>query len=125
MMKIHWFSPLPAARTDIANYTARLAPYLSAHAEIVFCYDGAETPADFPYPVRAIRDLSPTELNQADLNIYHIGNNATFTAPSGRPPSVTLGWWFCTISRSMNSSAACSTSSEIGTHRNRANATSN
>jgi len=78
MMKIHWFSPLPPARTDIANYTARLAPHLAAHAEVVFCHDQAETPEDFPYPVRAICDLSPTELNQADLNIYHIGNNADF-----------------------------------------------
>lgn len=78
MMKIHWFSPLPPARTDIANYTARLAPHLTASAEVVFCHDQAETPTDFPYPVRAIRDLSPTELNQADLNIYHLGNNADF-----------------------------------------------
>ena len=78
MMKIHWFSPLPPARTDIANYTARLAPHLAAAAEVVFCHEHTEAPTDFPYPVRAIRDLSPTELNQADLNIYHIGNNADF-----------------------------------------------
>jgi len=39
---IHWISPLPPAETDIAHYTARILPALSAKAEIVLWTDAPE-----------------------------------------------------------------------------------
>jgi len=38
---IHWISPLPPAQTDIAHYTARLLPSLSAKAEVILWTDAA------------------------------------------------------------------------------------
>jgi hypothetical protein len=32
--RIHWFSPLAPARTDIAHYTGRLLPALAARASV-------------------------------------------------------------------------------------------
>ncbi|MFW2131573.1 glycosyltransferase [Ectothiorhodospira haloalkaliphila] len=77
MKRILWISPLPPARTDIANYTLRLAPELIKSADVQFC-----TPAALPcatdLPWRSLESLSARELNQADICIYHIGNNLTF-----------------------------------------------
>ncbi|MEM5544862.1 glycosyltransferase family 1 protein [Sulfitobacter sp. AS92] len=39
---IHWISPLPPAETDIAHYTARILPALSAKAEVVLWTDAQE-----------------------------------------------------------------------------------
>lgn len=39
---IHWISPLPPAETDIAHYTARILPALSAKAEVVLWTDARE-----------------------------------------------------------------------------------
>lgn len=81
-MKLNWFSPLPPAQSDIANYALRVLPILSAQAEVVIWTDqpewdsqveeyGLVKPYDFnniPWPT----------VHQADLNIYHIGNNPLF-----------------------------------------------
>lgn len=39
---IHWISPLPPAQTDIAHYTARILPALSARAEVILWTDAPE-----------------------------------------------------------------------------------
>ncbi|MEP0454289.1 MAG: hypothetical protein ABJD57_15585, partial [Roseibium sp.] len=39
---IHWVSPLPPAETDIAHYTARILPALSAKAEVILWTDAEE-----------------------------------------------------------------------------------
>jgi glycosyltransferase involved in cell wall biosynthesis len=39
---IHWVSPLPPAETDIAHYTARILPALSAKAEVILWTDALE-----------------------------------------------------------------------------------
>lgn len=39
---IHWISPLPPAETDIAHYTARVLPALSAKAEVILWTDALE-----------------------------------------------------------------------------------
>ncbi len=83
-MRINWFSPLRPARTDIANYTARLLPALSASCDVTFWTDqtvsrlAVDTPAD-------VRQFTPdrppwAELNHADVNVYHIGNNPQWHA---------------------------------------------
>lgn len=77
MMQLLWFSPVPPAKTDIANYTRRIAPHLRELVDVVFVHpDGAK-----PDPVLdsvPISSLSPRQINQADLCVYQIGNNPDF-----------------------------------------------
>jgi glycosyltransferase involved in cell wall biosynthesis len=81
-MRIHWFSPLAPARTDIAHYTGRILPALSARAEVTLWtdqqhwYSGLERHA-------AVRRFDPRNfrweaLEDADAAFYNIGNNARF-----------------------------------------------
>ena len=41
-LTIHWISPLPPAETDIAHYTARILPALSANAEVILWTNALE-----------------------------------------------------------------------------------
>ncbi len=81
-MKLNWFSPLPPARTDIAHYTARVLPFLAQHADVLLWTDQSKwdkkleifgkvisyTPGKTPWKT----------LNQSDLTLFNIGNNADF-----------------------------------------------
>jgi glycosyltransferase involved in cell wall biosynthesis len=81
-MKINWFSPLPPARTDIAHYTWRVLPALSARAEVTLWTDQKEWDAGLEKlaRVRPFRadELNWTEFNRADVSFYNIGNNPLF-----------------------------------------------
>jgi glycosyltransferase involved in cell wall biosynthesis len=81
-MKINWFSPLPPARTGIAEYTQSLLPSLRKHGELTLWTDQAVWDAglDQIAPVRQFdtRFMPWRELNAADVNFYHIGNNRQF-----------------------------------------------
>src|SRR3712207_5618000 len=81
-MKINWFSPLPPAKTDIAHCTARVLPALAERARVTLWTDEASwDPGLERYAaVRRYRPDAPpwTELNRADANVYHIGNNYLF-----------------------------------------------
>lgn len=79
-MKINWFSPLPPQKTDIANYTLRVAPHLLEQADVTFYNNFSDKLPGFPFPCRNWNSLVPRDINSADLNIYHIGNNAHFHA---------------------------------------------
>jgi len=81
-MRIHWFSPLAPAPTDIAHYTGRILPALCARAEVTLWtdqphwYSGLERQA-------AVRRFDPWNfpweaLHGADAAFYNIGNNALF-----------------------------------------------
>lgn len=75
MRRVLWFSPLPPARTDVANYTARLVPFLESRVDLQLVHpDGAEV--DPVYRSVEVAALSPRDLNQADACIYQLGNNA-------------------------------------------------
>jgi hypothetical protein len=87
-MRIHWFSPLAPARTDIAHYTGRLLAALAARAEVTLWtdqphwYSGLERHA-------AVRRFHPlnfpwTALHDADAAFYNIGNNAHFHRAIGQ-----------------------------------------
>lgn len=81
-MRIHWFSPLPPARTEIARYTARILPSLRARAEVVLWSSQSEwapeledlaevrrfDPGSFPWPL----------LEGADAAFFNIGNSSQF-----------------------------------------------
>ena len=83
-MKLNWFSPLPPARTGIADYTFGVLPALIKHAEVTLWTDQNEwDPAVERYA--AVRQYQPDridwrELNRSDLSFYHIGNNHLFHA---------------------------------------------
>ena len=80
--RIHWFSPLAPARTDIAHYTGRLLPALSARAAVTLWtsqphwYSGLARHA-------TVRRFDPREIrweaiHEADAVFYNIGNDARF-----------------------------------------------
>lgn len=84
-MKLNWFSPLPPAKSDIANYAMRVLPTLAAHAEIVLWTEDTEWDSEIEKHAEVRRyqplDWQPLDwatLNQADMTVYHIGNSATF-----------------------------------------------
>jgi glycosyltransferase involved in cell wall biosynthesis len=81
-MKINWFSPLPPASTDIAHYTTRVLPALSAKADITLWTDQQEWERGLEAHAHVRRykpeSIAWPELNRADLCVYHIGNNPLF-----------------------------------------------
>ena len=81
-MKLNWFTPLPPARTDIAHYTTRILPALSALADVTLWTDQREwdRTLEKQVEVRTIRlgRMPWAELNRADANFYQIGNNPMF-----------------------------------------------
>jgi len=81
-MRLNWFSPLPPAKTDIAEYTARLLPALRARADVQLWTDQTSWEADLQRRC-CVRRFDPgkvawPDLQKADLNIYNIGNNSDF-----------------------------------------------
>jgi len=81
-MRIDWFSPLPPARTAIADYTARLLAALSAQAEVTLWTSQPHWHSSLESHA-AVRRFDPhairwDELHAADAIFYNIGNNAEF-----------------------------------------------
>jgi glycosyltransferase involved in cell wall biosynthesis len=81
-MRVNWFSPLPPAKTAIADYTARLLPFLREKTEIVLWTDLPDWDSKLE-EYAEVRHYRPekmawAELNRADASIYHIGNNRLF-----------------------------------------------
>ena len=81
-MRINWFSPLPPARTGIAQYTAGILPALCAQAEVVLWTNQSEWQPGLNNQAE-IRRFDPGSLpwsllDRADATFFHIGNSATF-----------------------------------------------
>ena len=87
MMCLNWFSPLPPEQTDIAHYTARIAPALMRRFDVVFWTDLRADIGQLPRNA-VVRRFDPERLHGRDLlgdllsrtNIYHFGNDARFHA---------------------------------------------
>ena len=81
-MKLNWFSPLPPAKTGIADYTLGLLPALSKQAEVVLWTDqsGWDRALEQHATVRQYHAerMDWVEFNRANLSFYHIGNNHRF-----------------------------------------------
>lgn len=85
MMQINWFSPLPPEQTDIAHYTARIAPALMRHFDIVFWTDLRSDRSQLPSNA-VIRRFDSERLHGraiagellSRINVYHFGNDARF-----------------------------------------------
>ena len=81
-MRLNWFSPLPPAKSGIADYTMRLLPALTKVADIVLWTD-QETWDPHLAHYAEVRTYHLTEMPWADLNrgtmsVFHIGNNHRF-----------------------------------------------
>jgi ubiquinone/menaquinone biosynthesis C-methylase UbiE/glycosyltransferase involved in cell wall biosynthesis len=97
-MILNWFSPLPPAKTGIADYTKRILPALHRRAHIILWTDQAECDPDLKNYAEVRRyqleRIPWTELNRGDISFYHIGNNRLFHGPiwqvSRRHPGIVI-----------------------------------
>ena len=78
-MKLNWFSPLPPAKTGIADYSFGILPELSSRAEVTLWTDrpGWDPKLEQYAKVRQYQPdrIDWVELNRAELSFYNIGNN--------------------------------------------------
>jgi len=82
-MKVNWFCPLPPARSGIAvDFFRTILPALSSRAAVTLWTDQTEwSPNLANYaPVRTFRlkNMPWSELNQADITFFNLGNNHLF-----------------------------------------------
>jgi glycosyltransferase involved in cell wall biosynthesis len=81
-VRLNWFSPLPPARTDIAHYTARILPALSALADVTLWTEQANWDPSLEKHARIcsyrLARMPWLELNRGDVAFYQIGNNPLF-----------------------------------------------
>src|SRR5689334_8445075 len=95
-MKINWFAPLPPLRSGIAHDTAAVLPYLAERAEVTVWTPQPEWSGELEQYARIRRyqpdDMSWSELNAAEVTLYHLGNHPEFHGPiwqvSQRHPGV-------------------------------------
>lgn len=78
-MRLNWFSPLPPAKTGIADYSFGILPELSNRAEVTLWTDRAGWDPQLEQYAR-VHHFQPNridwiELNRAELSFYNIGNN--------------------------------------------------
>ena len=79
MLKINWFSPLPPARSGIAqNFAMQLLPALARHFEVVLWTDQDQVAPEVQRMARVARyapDAPPwREINDGAISVYHLGN---------------------------------------------------
>ena len=81
-MKINWFSPLPPAKTGIADYMTCILPALIKNCQLELWTNQKIYDRELNNYVKVNsyhRDnIMWSKINQADINIYHIGNNPDF-----------------------------------------------
>ena len=81
-MKIDLFSPLPPARTEVGNFTARILPVLSRHCEVTVWTpqkQWEQSLEDYAAIRHIPEDKMPWSLlNRTDFVIYNMGNDAGF-----------------------------------------------
>lgn len=83
MSRTLWFSPMPPARTDIAQYSNRVVPYLASlmDLQVVRPDDGAPTGSSQEgLASLAAGSVTMRDLNSSRLSLYNIGNNPMFHA---------------------------------------------
>lgn len=83
MNRVFWFSPVPPARTDIAQYSLRVVPHLTPLIDLdVVGPDINRTDSDDGVaevlPWRPAGTLTMRDLNASHLCVYNIGNNPVF-----------------------------------------------
>ena len=83
-MRLAYFSPLPPARSGIADYSAELVPALAEHLELeLFVDEGVKVDESLTsrFPVRGDRAFPALwESGRYDAVLYHVGNNPDYHA---------------------------------------------
>lgn len=83
-MRLAYFSPLPPARSGIADYSAELVPQLAEHLELeLFVDEGVKVDESLTgrFPVRGDRTFPALwESGRYDAVLYHVGNNPDYHA---------------------------------------------
>jgi glycosyltransferase involved in cell wall biosynthesis len=83
-MKLNWFSPLPPAHTDIANFTTRLLPCLKREFALELYTENTtwEPLIETQCPVTGFSsdNLDWKKLNLGGTPVYNVGNNIHFHA---------------------------------------------
>ena len=81
-MRLNWFSPLPPAKSGIADYTRQLLHSLTMAADIALWTDQEHwDPALEAYAevhTYRLQEMPWPEVNRATMSIFHIGNNQRF-----------------------------------------------
>ena len=81
-MNLNWFSPLPPAKTGVADFLSGILPALTKRAQVTLWTDQTkwDSSVERSAKVRSFRlqEMPWDELNRADLNIYNLGNNHLF-----------------------------------------------
>ena len=79
-MRLNWFSPLPPAKTDVAGFTARIAPALAAKFDVTFWTDAASWDHDLERFGKIRRYRSPRTVcfDPPDSNVFNLGNDPQF-----------------------------------------------
>jgi SAM-dependent methyltransferase/glycosyltransferase involved in cell wall biosynthesis len=84
-MRLNWFSPLPPARSGIADYTMQLLPVLTGLVDLVLWTDQESWEPTIEHYAPVVRydlkDMPWMEVNRAALSVFHIGNNHRFHGP--------------------------------------------
>ncbi len=83
-MRLHWFSPLPPDRSEIARYATTIVEALAREAEVTVWTDGHRSDVHAPrgaairaYPPRA---SASDVFAESDCAFFNIGNHAKFHA---------------------------------------------
>jgi SAM-dependent methyltransferase/glycosyltransferase involved in cell wall biosynthesis len=81
-MRLNWFSPLPPAKSGIADYTRRMLPALCQVTEVVLWtnQDKWDPVLESFAEVRSYQrqEMPWAEVNRGTMSIYHVGNNHRF-----------------------------------------------
>lgn len=79
-MRVAYVSPLPPARSGIADYSAELVPHLAEHVELELYCDRPRRAEELPRPALSVHPVEALEgrADRCDLVLYHLGNNAEF-----------------------------------------------
>lgn len=78
-LKLAYFSPLPPARSGIADYSREILPHLAQMADVtLFCVnpDDVDSTLTEQFPVHALNDYAGMRWS-IDLPLYQLGNNTT------------------------------------------------
>jgi hypothetical protein len=86
-MKLNWFSPLPPAKTKIADYTKRLLPSLSKNVDVILWTEQESWDVELEAFAQIYHYHPHTipwdTINEGDMNIYHMDDNPNFQRSIG------------------------------------------
>lgn len=79
-MKLNWFSPLPPAPSEYTDYARHVLPELGRRAEVTVWSLRGDWDRELEQYARVRRVAGDFwgELNQAEMSIYHLGDNAEY-----------------------------------------------